>query len=258
MAAARSSNARNQLAAAGGNTLAYDPNGNTLTDASGKQYVYDAWDRPVTVKDASGNVIETYRYDAKGERMTESPAAGAATDLYYSDAGQVIEERQGGVTTARNVWGITYVNDLVVREQSTTTPGTLDQRRYVQHDANFNTTALTDSSGNVVERYQYDPYGAMTVLNADGTVKGDGTYGSSQYHVPTLFQGMRLDGVTGHYRTPNRDYDPATGTWLEADPAGYIDGSSRYQFTRSGPAVGDGSERATHVARSRVVGRSCS
>ncbi len=43
----------------------------------------------------------------------------------------------------------------------------LEQRHYVQHDANFNVTAITDPTGTVVERYLYDPYGQATVLAAN-------------------------------------------------------------------------------------------
>jgi len=32
-------------------------------------------------------------------------------------------------------------------------------RFYVQQDANYNVTAITDDAGTVLERYQYDPYG---------------------------------------------------------------------------------------------------
>jgi hypothetical protein len=38
---------------------------------------------------------------------------------------------------------------------------------------------MTDASGNVLERYTYDGYGAVTVRNEDGTVRGDGTIASS-------------------------------------------------------------------------------
>ena len=47
------------------------------------------------------------------------------------------------------------------------------EMQYFTNDGNFNTTALIDAnSGAVVERYQYDPYGKMTVLNgASGAEK---------------------------------------------------------------------------------------
>ena len=42
-------------------------------------------------------------------------------------------------------------------------------RLYAQQDANYDTTALVNTSGTVVERYTYSPYGVVTVLDASGT-----------------------------------------------------------------------------------------
>jgi RHS repeat-associated protein len=60
---------------------------------------------------------------------------------------------------------------------------------------------------------------------------------SSAYGMLNLFQGMRYDSVTGLYQTPNRELNPATGTWLQADPAGYINGTNVYQIDGSNPAT---------------------
>ena len=46
-------------------------------------------------------------------------------------------------------------------------------RLYAEQDADDDVTSLSNSSGSVVERYAYDPYGAVTVENADGTTRGD-------------------------------------------------------------------------------------
>jgi len=40
-----------------------------------------------------------------------------------------------------------YVNALVLRDRSTLHNGTLDERVWVQQDANWNVTALVNSSG---------------------------------------------------------------------------------------------------------------
>jgi RHS repeat-associated protein len=171
-----------------------------------------------------------------------SPWTNVTNDLYYSNQGQVLETHANGTVTTQSVWGLDYVNDLVAYDTNSTsgslgvTGSGLGQRLYAQHDANYDVTALTNTSGAVLERYEYTPYGTVTVLNPDGTVLGDGTMASSQFGVPYLFQGMRYDSFTGLYETPNRDLNPATGTWLQADPAGYVDGSSLYQFVGSSPA----------------------
>ncbi len=138
------------------------------------------------VKDSSGDVEASYSYDGLGRRMTETHG-DTTTDLYFSAAGQVLEEQVGGVTQARNVWSPVYVNALILRDQSSEGDGDLDQRLYVMQDANWNVTGLVDTSGNVVERYVYSPYGVASVLAPDWSTRG-----SSDYGWMYLFQGGRV------------------------------------------------------------------
>ena len=68
-----------------------------------------------------------------------------------------------------------YVDALVLRDRDSNGDGTLDERLYVAQDANYNVTVLLDNSGNVVERYIYDPFGSVTVLDADWTERSGGS-----------------------------------------------------------------------------------
>src|SRR5208282_154362 len=86
-----------------------------------------------------------------------------------------------------------------------------------------------NTSGVVQERFAYDPYGNVTVLTASWGASSDAAW-------QIRFQGMWLDNTTGLYKTLNRDYSTTEARWIEADPAGYVDGSSRYQAFESGPA----------------------
>ncbi len=135
----------------------------------------------------------------------------------------MLEEHVGGVVQARNVWSPVYVNALVLRDQSSQHNGVLDQRLYVQQDANWNVTALVDTSGNVVERYAYDPYGAVTVLNPDFSVRG-----SSAYAMPYLWQGERYDAVVKLYQLGGRVESPALMRFLQTDPSGFGGGDVNF------------------------------
>jgi RHS repeat-associated protein len=95
----------------------------------------------------------------------------------------------------------------------------LDQRLYVQQDANWNVTALIDTSGNVVERYVYDPYGAVTVLTPSW-----GARAASLYNWLYLHQGGRYDPATGLYNFRHRDYSPLLMRWLQSDPLSFAAG----------------------------------
>jgi len=88
-------------------------------------------------------------------------------------------------------------------------------RLWAIQDANFNVVALVDSSGSVVERYDYTPFGAVTIMNASGTLLS-----SSAYGMVYLWQGMRLDVITGNYAAQNRDYNVALQRWMTLDPTG--------------------------------------
>jgi RHS repeat-associated protein len=109
----------------------------------------------------------------------------------------------------------------------------LDQRLYVQQDANWNVTAMMDTSDNVVERYDYDPFGLQTVLNPDFSVRG-----TTAYAVPYSFQGMRTDSLVSVEFADNRVYSPTLMRWLQTDPIGLIAGNNYYQFVGNGPTEG--------------------
>jgi len=100
----RTHDSKNEVTVVGGNTLTFDDDGNTLTDEAGQQYTFDAWNHLKQAKDASSTVIATYSYDAAGRRITQAPASGATTDLYYG-GNNVLEQRQSTTVTSQNVWG---------------------------------------------------------------------------------------------------------------------------------------------------------
>jgi RHS repeat-associated protein len=152
--------------------------------------------------------------------------------LYYSAAWQVLEERVGGNPVAQYIWSPRYVDSLVLRDRDTDGDGSLNQRHYVQQDANFNVTSISDATGAAVERYHYDPYGSVTVLHPGGSplVGNESAYSWNHLH-----QGGRHDGDTGLYHFRNREYDAELGRWMQQDPARYIDGATLYAALASSP-----------------------
>jgi RHS repeat-associated protein len=234
-ATSRTVNSQNQITALGSSSLAYDNNGNTTTDDQGHTLIYDAWNRLLQVKNGS-TTLTTYAFDASGWRIIEN--SGTAADIYFSFAGQAIEERQGSTVTKQYVWGLGYVNDIVLRDDNSSSgsygksSSGLGRRLYYQQDANYNVTALTNTSGTAMQRYLYTPYGVASVLS--------GSWGSSSDSYGNVIenQGERFDPTTGMSRSGIRDDLVRLGTWAEADPIDYVDGDDRYQFEDSNPVTG--------------------
>jgi RHS repeat-associated protein len=175
----------------------------------------------MSVKNGS-TTLDAYSYDGLGRRTTENP--GTLRDIYFSSAWQVVEEDVSGSMQDQYVWSPVYVDAIIERD-------TPSQRVYVQQDANWNVTALLNTSGTVVERYVYDPYGSVTFLNASwGTISG------SAYGWIYLLQGGRLDAATSPQNFRNRDYSPTLGRWLRPDPLSYNAGdSSLYRYVSNEP-----------------------
>jgi RHS repeat-associated protein len=225
----RSYNAQNQATTVGNATLTYDKAGNVTADQTGQQLVYDAWGRLVKVLSASGAVLAAYAYDGLGRRIQET-ASGITTDLYYDQQGNVLEEDVGGVAKAQYVYSPAD-GSLIERDRDATGNGQLSERLYAQTDANGDVTALVNAAGQVVERYVYDPYGTVTVLDANWNQRA-----GSQYAWRYLFQGGRYDSATGYYHFGARDYSPSLGSWLEQDPLGLGAGDPNvYRFVGGNP-----------------------
>jgi RHS repeat-associated protein len=221
---------------AGWTTPAYDPAGNMTTfpkandPTTAQAAVYDAWYRLVKVSEGA-NAVAAYQYDGVNRRtIQQSYTSGTLTETrhcYYTTPSrwQVIEERVGTATVPERqfVWGLRYVDDLVLRDRDTTGGGKLNERLYALLDANWNITAIVNSSGSVQERYAYSPYGVPVFLTSTF-----GSRSSSSFDWRYLFTGRRQDTETGLYDFRYRVLSPLVGLFLSRDPLGTPDGPSLY------------------------------
>ena len=222
--------------------------------------------------DAGDTTVAEYRYDGLGRRITKlvlDPSDGKwdRTDYFYNDRWQVLEERVApnltgaqkettlGSPHVQYVWDIRYLDSPICRLRDANDdwdadgdgekdPGSdgLEETLYYLTDANHNVTALVEPNGNVVERYLYDAYGRVHVLNGaadpDGAVLAEWTLDPdnvSDVSNEILYAGYRHDPETLLYHVRHRYLHATLGRWLTSDPKGYVDGMSLYEYCRSGP-----------------------
>ena len=196
--------------------IAHDRNGNmTMVTRSVSEgsltLTWDAWNRLVQIDDATSTVAG-YQYDGLNRRIVKT-VSGSDTHFFYSTEWQVLQETSYQSTPFPSVdrsyiWGIRYIDDLVMQATGT--------RYYALQDANWNVTSLCSPSASILERYQYSPYGDLTILTPTWTPRA-----TSQYNNPYTYTGRRFDQESRIYYYRARYYDAKLGRFLGRDPIGY-------------------------------------
>ncbi len=211
----RGANRQNEITSvSGATTPTYDNNGNLTKDENDNRLVWDAWNMMVQVKNSSNVVIVTMGRDALHRHVTDTEGT-SLKDRFFGLKWQLFETKAGSNTVSRNVWSPAYVDGMVLRDRDTDSNGTLDERIYPLQDANWNTTALVNASGTVVERETYGPFGVATYRDPSGSALS----GSSKDWVFLHQGGEKI--AAGDYEFRNRVLSPTFGRWLSNDPIGF-------------------------------------
>ena len=162
---------------------------------------YNNANRLTSVSGSSGT-LGAYVYDAFGQRFSKT--VGANTTLYqYAQGGPLLAETTGGAET-----NYIYLNDrpLAMLTGSTFT--------YLHDDKLGRPQVATDASQNVVWKASYLPFGE--------TIATSGSFAQN-----LRFPGQYADAESGFSHNGMRDYVPALGRYLEADPIGIYDNAGR-------------------------------
>jgi RHS repeat-associated protein len=192
-----------------------------------KAVTWDAWNR-VTAVQGYGS----YAYDGLSRRNVESPAGGAATAVYYSDAWKPLQKgtvEEGTTPQEQFLWGARHRDELVRRDRAPSGSGPLTETRYVLMDY-FSPAAITDETGTVTERYQFSAFGLRSILAPDFSPRY-----TSECAFEFAFQGQFLDPSTGLMDYGYRYYSPPLGRWLSKDPIGIQGGLNIYAFVGNAP-----------------------
>ncbi len=216
----------------------HDRNGNTTLlprphdPTAGYTTTWDAWNRMVTVSDTSG-VVQTNTYDGLVRRIFQATASGTERYLYTA-SWQTLEEHTGSPAglKRRYLWGLRYIDDLVLQDRDPTGTNSLTQRSYALQDALFNVVALAQPNALIRERYAYTAYGRPLFLDADFEPREvQESVADERY----LFTGRRLDAATELYYYRMRFYDWGLGRFLGRDPLGYVAGLGLFVYGNSNP-----------------------
>jgi RHS repeat-associated protein len=198
----RTHNAANEILT----NITHDRNGN-MTVMPGHRGKYDAWNRLVEVLSSSDVLIARYDYNGLNHRVRKTVGNVIATS-FFNRQWQELESVTGGQTTV-NIWGLRYIDDIVLRERG-------NERLYSLADPNWNVVAVVNAAGTVQERMRYDAFGRITWLNAAFTTKTGTDFAWSR-----TFTGQVLDSESGLMLYRNRYYHSGLGRFLRRDPIGY-------------------------------------
>ncbi len=160
-----------------------------------------------------------------------NPAGGPSAIRYYHDDARIVEEQNaGGVTQATYVYG-NYIDEVLTMDRG-------GQTYYYHPNGLWSVEAITDATGEAVERYSYDAYGQASVLTVDQEHPfRQLAWGTPHSAIgnPWMFTGRQFDEEMGLYFYRARYHDPVKGRFLQRDPLGYVDGSNLYAYVSDNP-----------------------
>lgn len=200
-------------------------------------YTYDFRNQLVGVSERLGlNVVSTVTstYDPAARRVIESADAdGDGTDdtarqFIYGCASlwEVIEQIDIGTDTTimTHVYGLGIDDEISYQYEDQSVLKDI----WTHRDDLNSLTSITDSNGDVQERYEYGDYGKVTFFDEAGV-----SLPSSSFNAQHLYTGRSMIGGTGLYDYRFRVMDPEMGVFNQRDPLGHIDSMNVYVYVAS-------------------------
>ncbi len=212
--------------------LTYDLNGNLLSDGL-RAFNYDDANQLTNIT-VAGQWKSDFAYDGLGRRRVTRDYTWVSNSWllsaelrYVYDGMVVLQERDAGnsilVTYTRGLdmsgtmQGAGGIGGLLARTDA-------NGSAYYHSDAGGNITAMVNSSGAVVARYLYDPYGRL--LGKWGPLADANRYrfSSKEWHANSdlYYHGFRF-------------YEPNLQRWLNRDPIGERGGINLYAYVGNTP-----------------------
>ena len=201
-------------------TFSYDLNGNMTGKTNGVDawtYTWDSLDGRLTRVQGPGGVDVAYGYDYFGRMISRDD--GVEVTSFVWDGHQMIRETTGMSTT-------TYC----IPERQLTSFIRDGDRFDVHLDALDSVRMVTDNTGTVVARFDYDAFGNELPGGFDN-VPG----GMAYKFVGGL--GCRTDFATSLVYMRARHYDPTRGRFVSRDVTGLQGGVNLYTYASNAPQI---------------------
>jgi RHS repeat-associated protein len=196
----------NQYTSVGGSSVTNGPEHEIRTYNS-VTYTYINDEHLKQVSSGSNNYY--LYYDALG-RCVKRVLNGSTTYYIYGGEKPILEYRSTDLShPAKDVNGI-GIDEVLMRYDPSFNPAVT---YYYQQDHEGSVTHLLNTSGNVIESYKYDAFGAPAIYDANGT-----QLSSSAYSNRFLFTGREYANLFGFYEYRARAYHPTLGRFMSEDP----------------------------------------
>jgi RHS repeat-associated protein len=223
----------NQLDSWGAKTYSYDADGNTLSGDGTKTYKWDAENRLIEIDYVGTSNKTTFAYDGIGHRTVQADTISGTTTtrryLWCPSAGDLTDE-------SASVHGFNVGVDFSICQSRDGSDNVL--RRHMQ-EGELNVSSgqklvympdqigsvrdvLDATSGNLVQSYDYTPYGG--VARSNGSTPTDYRYAGLFFHAAS---GLNLSTY--------RAFDGVTGRGLNRDPIRELGGPNLYMYTGADP-----------------------
>jgi RHS repeat-associated protein len=201
-------NGLNQISTWGANSYVYDAKGNTLSGDGTRTYQWDAENRLTEIDYVGTSNKSVFSYDGLGRRTIQADTiSGTTTTRRFLWCGnRICQTRDGSDNVSRR-----YLSE---GEYNVST----GQKLVYMPDQLWSVRDVLDaSSGNLVQSYDYTPYGS--VARSNGTTPTD-------YEFSRLFN----HPASGLNFAKYRAQDGNTGRWLSRDPLMESGGTNLYAY----------------------------
>ena len=208
----------------GSMTFAYDTNGN-MTNRNGTTVTWTSYNLPSHIQRPSGE-YSTFVYGADRSRYRQIEGAGALSSTRHYAAAGLFEALTWNGGSSRVDYHYIHAHGRAIAQFTASNVET-DTLTYLHRDHQGSVVATTNTAGTLVDRFEYDPFGARTTTAGSDARKHRGYTGHEHLKALDL---IHMNG---------RVQDPTLGRFLSPDPivqAPYASQSlNRYSYVWNNP-----------------------